>query len=75
MKVSLQELQKILQPFIDAEEEETGDHPDTEEILRNVIEWKVDFEHELKDFYKERDFSAQVLIQHILRRSGDEIIQ
>ena len=47
---------------------------DIGKYLDEVIPWKIGFEKELRELYEGKDFSARVLIQHILCKTGEEIL-
>jgi len=49
MENTLAKLEKILKPFVDAEEGKTGDYPELDEVLRKVVSWKVLLSSELND--------------------------
>lgn len=42
--------------------------------LEAVFKELESLEKELEDLYKGDDFSAHILIQHVLRKSGEEIL-
>jgi len=49
MKLNRKTFWKILQPWIDFEEGETGDCPELDELLRKIIEHEKSFERELRE--------------------------
>lgn len=66
MKHTLKKLFEILQPFIDAEEGETGDYPELDEMLRDIIAFAQNQDKELRTMWSISTVPASKLVKEFL---------
>lgn len=68
MKPNWKDLTKILKPFVDAEVGETGDCPELDEVLREVVSWKVLMEAKLREEVKKLREVAKIQTTQLHRQ-------
>ena len=66
MKNNYEKLAKILQPYIDAVEGETGDYPELNEVLDKVVEWYRNSKRELREMDNDPRSDRYVKVKEIL---------